>query len=87
VIGFVDHLYTPLRTTSDYSAIADIHNSEISSLQSSIAIPKQRLLTVEIFELSVPPLQSFFLTPQHGPHRQHHFPHCVRNRCHWNVFT
>jgi hypothetical protein len=26
-IGFIDTLYTPLGTTANYSAIADLHNS------------------------------------------------------------
>jgi hypothetical protein len=25
MIGFIDHLHTPLRTTNNYSAVADLH--------------------------------------------------------------
>jgi hypothetical protein len=28
VHGFIDHLYTPLGTTSNYSATANLHNSQ-----------------------------------------------------------
>jgi hypothetical protein len=31
VNGFIDHLYTQLRTTYNYSAIADLHNSQITT--------------------------------------------------------
>jgi hypothetical protein len=30
-IGFIDHLYTPLGTTSNYSAIANLHNSQFTT--------------------------------------------------------
>jgi hypothetical protein len=30
-IGFIDHLYTPLGTTRNYSAIADLHNLQITT--------------------------------------------------------
>jgi hypothetical protein len=61
VNGFIDHLYTQLGTTSNYSATADPHNSEITTAPamlfepavSSPAIPWQRLLTVEILQLHV----------------------------------
>jgi hypothetical protein len=29
--GFIDHLYTPLRTTSNYSATANLHNSRFTT--------------------------------------------------------
>jgi hypothetical protein len=48
------HLYTSLGTIGNYSAIADLHHS---SLLPSPAVPWQRLLTVEIFQL--PALTSF----------------------------
>jgi hypothetical protein len=31
VNGFIDHLYTPLRTTSNYSAIAKLYILQITS--------------------------------------------------------
>jgi hypothetical protein len=31
VNGFIDHLYTPLGTTSNYGGIADFHTSQITS--------------------------------------------------------
>jgi hypothetical protein len=31
VNGFIDHFYTPLGTTSNYSAIADLRNSQITT--------------------------------------------------------
>jgi hypothetical protein len=30
-IGFIDHMYTPPRTTSNYSAIDNLHNSQITT--------------------------------------------------------
>jgi hypothetical protein len=30
-IGFIDHLYTPLGTTSNYSATANLRNSQITT--------------------------------------------------------
>jgi hypothetical protein len=30
VHGFIDHLYTPLKTTSNYSAIADLHTLQFT---------------------------------------------------------
>jgi hypothetical protein len=94
-IGFSDHLYTPLMSTSNYSAtIFTIHKSPqhtLSLLQpavSSPAVPWQRLLIVEIFQLHmlksslhklpyrtdlVAPI--FFLTTlRHGPCRNTSFP-------------
>jgi hypothetical protein len=55
-IGFNDHLYIQFRTTSTYSATANLYNSKITTepakfpqpLLSSPAIPWQRLLTLEI---------------------------------------
>jgi hypothetical protein len=29
--GFIDHIYTPLGTTSNYSGIANLHNSQINT--------------------------------------------------------
>jgi hypothetical protein len=29
--GFIDHLYTPLGTSSNYDAIADLNNSKITT--------------------------------------------------------
>jgi hypothetical protein len=59
VNGFTDHLYTRLGITSNYSATANLQNSQtttapgkaFSSLLSSPAVPWQRLLTVEILQL------------------------------------
>jgi hypothetical protein len=31
VNGFIDHLYTPLGNTSNYSAIADLHTLQITT--------------------------------------------------------
>jgi hypothetical protein len=61
VNGFIDHLYTQLGTTSNYSATANIHNSQIitapaKSFQpavSSPAFPRQRLLSAEILQFHV----------------------------------
>jgi hypothetical protein len=76
-VGFIGHLYTQLGTTSSYSTITNLRNSQItttptvsSSLLSSPAIPWQRLLTVEILQfhtlrssLKVAPFQlPLFLT-------------------------
>jgi hypothetical protein len=30
MIGFIEHLYTPLRTARNYSAIADLHTLQIA---------------------------------------------------------
>jgi hypothetical protein len=43
-IGFIDHLYTQLGTTSNYSAIANLHTSQITTakffqLAASSAVP------------------------------------------------
>jgi hypothetical protein len=54
VTGFIDHLYTKLRTTSNYSSIANHHTlqspqhrlSLFQPAMSSQAVPWQRLLTV-----------------------------------------
>jgi hypothetical protein len=59
VNGFIDHLYAGLRTTSNYSATNNLHNSQITTAPakcihpavSSPAVPWQRLLTVEILQL------------------------------------
>jgi hypothetical protein len=56
LIGFIDHLYTALRTTCNYSAIADFHTlqitvtltSALSLLQSPLADSWQRILTQEL---------------------------------------
>jgi hypothetical protein len=31
VNSFIDHLYTPVKTTSTYNAIADFHTSQITT--------------------------------------------------------
>jgi hypothetical protein len=36
VNGFIDHLYTPLRTTSNYSAIASLHILEITTVAAKL---------------------------------------------------
>jgi hypothetical protein len=102
-IGFIDHLYTQLGTTS------------FSSL-SSPAVSWQRLLTVEILQLHmlksspndgslatasfpnrlryrtdlVAPIV-FLITPLHGPSRKRRFQQyhccCMRIRCRENVST
>jgi hypothetical protein len=58
--GFVAHLYTRLVSTSNYNAIANLHNSQITAththtqisvlslLQSPLAVPWQRVLTQEL---------------------------------------
>jgi hypothetical protein len=39
-IGFIDYLYTPLRTTSNYNAIANLHTSQITTAPAkSFSIP------------------------------------------------
>jgi hypothetical protein len=53
---FIDRLHTPLRTTSYYSAIADLHTLQIKFSQTAVsptAVPWQRLLTVKILQLHV----------------------------------
>jgi hypothetical protein len=52
-IGFIDHLYTPLGTTSNYSATANLHTLQITAARaksslSSVDVSWQRLLTTEI---------------------------------------
>jgi hypothetical protein len=39
MIRFIDHLYTPLGTTSNYSAIFNLHNSQIATAPLSIFQP------------------------------------------------
>jgi hypothetical protein len=60
VNGFIDHLYTRLGTTSNYGAIANLHNSQItigpvkpfsSLLCLHQPFPGKRLLTLEILQL------------------------------------
>jgi hypothetical protein len=54
VNGFVDHFYTPLGTTSNYSATTNLHNSQLTIAPAKVfqtAVPWQRLLTVEILQL------------------------------------
>jgi hypothetical protein len=35
--GFTDHLYTPLRTTSNYSATANLYNSHITTAPAKLS--------------------------------------------------
>jgi hypothetical protein len=44
VNGFIDHLYTPLGTTSTYSAIANLHNLQITR---ALAKPFSSLLCLQ----------------------------------------
>jgi hypothetical protein len=75
VNGFIDRLHTRLGITVNYSATADLYNSQItiatakpfSSLVSSPAVPWQRLLTVEIPQLHV--LKSFLHTLPYRTHQ------------------
>jgi hypothetical protein len=58
-IGCIDHLSIRFGSTSNYSAVANHHNSQITrphsvsfaACVSSAAVPWQRLLTVEILQL------------------------------------
>jgi hypothetical protein len=58
-IGFIDHLYTRLLNTSNYSATINLHKSRITTAPakpfpasvSSPVVPWQRLLTEEILQL------------------------------------
>jgi hypothetical protein len=52
-ILFIDHLHTHLGTTSSYSAIANHHNSQITTAPAKPfpAVPWQRLVTVDILQL------------------------------------
>jgi hypothetical protein len=43
-IGFIDHLYTPLGTTSTYSAIANLHTLQITTA-SAKSFPSRSLTT------------------------------------------
>jgi hypothetical protein len=56
LIGFIDHIYIPLRTTSNYSAIA-ISTAPAKPFSSLLHLhmpfPSKWLLTVEILPLSV----------------------------------
>jgi hypothetical protein len=55
-IGFIDHLYTQLVTTGNYSATVNVHNlhstitpaSVLSLLQSPLSVSWQRILTQEL---------------------------------------
>jgi hypothetical protein len=57
-IRFTDHLYTRIVSTSNYSATANLHSSQITTAtaesfpahMSSSAVPWQRFLTVEILQ-------------------------------------
>jgi hypothetical protein len=59
VNGFIDYLYSQVVTITNYSATANLYNSQITTAPtktfhpavSSQAIPWQRLLTVEIIQL------------------------------------
>jgi hypothetical protein len=59
MIRFIAHFTTRLGSTSNNSAIANLHNSQITTAPaklsqptvSSPAVPSQRLLTVQIFQL------------------------------------
>jgi hypothetical protein len=60
VNGFIDRLYKLLGSTSNYSVITNLHNSQIITATAkpfpaccvySPAVPWQRLLTVEILQL------------------------------------
>jgi hypothetical protein len=63
--GFIDHLCTPLGTTGNYSATANLHTLQITTAPAKLfhpampssAVPWQRLLTVEILQL--PALRSY----------------------------
>jgi hypothetical protein len=41
---FIDHLYTPLKTTSNYNAIANLHNSQITTAPAK-PFPARRVFT------------------------------------------
>jgi hypothetical protein len=59
-IGFIDHLYTRLGTTSNYNAIADFHTWQIITSHamffqpaaSSPGVPWQRFVTLDILQLN-----------------------------------
>jgi hypothetical protein len=65
VNGLIDCLYTRLGTISSYSANVNLHNSQITIAPANIfqpavsspAVPWQRLLTLEVFQLQA--LRSF----------------------------
>jgi hypothetical protein len=56
-IGFIDHLYTPLRTTL-HSSLTHTETSGLSLLRSPLAVSWQRLLSREILQL--PTLRSSY---------------------------
>jgi hypothetical protein len=45
--GFTDHLYTPLGTTSNYSAIADFHTLQITSTHQVFSVSTSRILATD----------------------------------------
>jgi hypothetical protein len=66
-IGFIDHLCTPLGSTSNYSAVANLHTLKITAAPAKPSracrvfnsVLCQRLLTLEILHLpALTPLQS-----------------------------
>jgi hypothetical protein len=56
IIGFIDTLYTPLGTTDNYSAIADLHTLQFTAAntsvlrlsQSQLSVSWQRILVQEL---------------------------------------
>jgi hypothetical protein len=60
LIGFTDYLYTPHRTTGNYSAIANLHNSQFTTARAKpfpaccvfiSAVLRQRLQQCRLFSL------------------------------------
>jgi hypothetical protein len=52
-IGFTDHLYTPHRTTSNYSAFTDLHTLQITSTQWVFSVFTNRIVTMDFNTVSL----------------------------------
>jgi hypothetical protein len=66
VNGFIDHLHTPLGTTSNYSAIANLHTLQITTPDATpfpacCAFNSRSLATASTVEIPQPPALTSFL--------------------------
>jgi hypothetical protein len=51
--GFIDHLYTPLGTTSNYSAIVDFHTLQITSTREVFSVFTSHILATDFITVSL----------------------------------